>query len=96
MQNVADQKRSTTTIRADLCVIFIHSGTEPIDLAGDIVVARRRGEMSKRSVSAGDIAALLGAFRSSGGKRTADRKNLSRSSHSRSWIGRLLDLTGSC
>ena len=37
-------------------------GTEPIDLAGHIAVARPRGKMSKHSVAAGDIAALLARF----------------------------------
>ncbi len=58
MQDVADQL-APTTIRADLCAIFIS-----LELSRSIWLATSlspgRGEkMSKRSVSAGDIAALL-------------------------------------
>ena len=42
----------------NICLI----GTEPIDLAGHIAVARPGEKMSKHSVSAGDIAALLARF----------------------------------
>ena len=61
MQDVADQL-APTTIRADLCAIFIS-----LELSRSIWLATSllpgRGEkMSKHSVSAGDIAALLARF----------------------------------
>jgi transposase len=62
MQVVADQSVTATTIRADLCANIRLIGTEPIDLAGHIAVARPGEKMSKHRVSAGDIAALLARF----------------------------------
>ena len=62
MQDVADQSAAPTTIRADLCAIFVS-----LELSRSIWLATSlspgRGEkMSKHSVSAGDIAALLARF----------------------------------
>ena len=89
MQDVADQFPAPTTIRADLCAIFIS-----LELSRSIWLATSlspgRGEkMSKHSVSAGDIAALLARFQSSGGKRTRGTENPSQSSSfkKRGWNG---------
>jgi len=62
MQDVADQSVTPTTMGADLCAIFVS-----LELSRSIWLATSlspgRGEkMSKHSVSAGDIAALLARF----------------------------------
>src|SRR6478672_10318050 len=80
MQDVADQSVAPTTIGADLCAIFVS-----LDLSRSTWLATSlspgRGEkISKHSVSAGDIAALLRAFQSSGGKRARGPENHSQSS----------------
>ena len=92
MQNVADQSVALTTIRADLCAIFISLELEPINLAGHIAVPRPGREDVQAQRVRVDIAALLARFRSSGGKHGADRRILPDHRHSRSGAGRLLDL----
>src|SRR5271156_4614127 len=62
MQNVADQSVALTTIRADLCAIFI---SLELSRSTWLVTSLSPGggeKMSKHSVSAGDIAALLARF----------------------------------
>ena len=59
MQDVADQSAAPTTIGADLCAIFVLSRSTWLATS----LSPGRGEkMSKHSVSAGDIAALLARF----------------------------------
>jgi transposase len=58
MQDVADQSVAPTTIRADLCAIFI---SLELSRSTWLVTSLSPGgaeKMSKHSVSAGDIAAL--------------------------------------
>src|SRR5271155_3604272 len=62
MQNVADQSVAPTTIRADLCAIFI---SLELSRSTWLVTSLSPGggeKMSKHSVSAGDISALLARF----------------------------------
>ena len=62
MQDVADQSVAPTTIRADLCAIFI---SLELSRSTWLVTSLSPGggeKMSKHSVSAGDIAALLARF----------------------------------
>jgi transposase len=62
MQNLADQSVAPTTIRADLCAIFI---SLELSRSTWLVTSLSPGggeKMSKHSVSAGDIAALLARF----------------------------------
>ena len=62
MQDVADQSAAPTTIGADLCVIFI---SLELSRSTWLVTSLSPGggeKMSKHSVSAGDIAALLARF----------------------------------
>jgi hypothetical protein len=58
MQDVADQSAAPATIGADLCAIFVS-----LELSRSTWLPHRcrqaGGKMSKHSVSAGDIAALL-------------------------------------
>ena len=81
MQDVADQFVAPTTIRVDLRNIHL-IGAEPIDPAGHIAVARRRGEDVKtQHIRRGyrwAAGALFGAH--SGGKRTRGPENPSQSS----------------
>src|SRR5277367_3080392 len=62
MQTVADQNVAPTTIRADLCAIFI--SLEPSRSTWLVTSLSPGGgeKMSKHSVSAGDISALLARF----------------------------------
>src|SRR5271163_3382326 len=59
MQNVADQSVAPTTIRADLCAIFISLELSRSTWLVTSLSPGRGEKMSKHSVSAGDIAALL-------------------------------------
>ena len=62
MQNVADQSVALTTIRADLCAIFI---SLELSRSTWLVTSLSPGsgeKMSKHSVPTGDIAALLARF----------------------------------
>ena len=68
-QNVADQNVAPTTIRADLCAIFISLELSRSTWLVTSLSPGRGEKMSKHSVSAGDIAALLARIWSSGGKR---------------------------
>ena len=58
MQDVADQL-APTTIRADLCAIFISLELSRSTWLATSLSPGRGEKMSKHSVSAGDIAALL-------------------------------------
>lgn len=62
MQNVADQSVALTTIRADLCAIFISLELSRSTWLATSLSPGRGEKMSKHSVSAGDIAALLARF----------------------------------
>ena len=59
MQDVADQSVAPTTIRADLCAIFISLELSRSTWLATSLSPGRGEKMSKHSVSAGDIAALL-------------------------------------
>ena len=62
MQDLADQSVAPTTIRADLCAIFV---SLELSRSTWLVTSLSPGggeKMSKHSVSAGDIAALLARF----------------------------------
>ena len=59
MQNVADQNVAPTTIRADLCAIFISLELSRSTWLATSLSPGGGEKMSKLSVSAGDIAALL-------------------------------------
>ena len=91
MQVAADQSLAPTTIGADLCAIFI---SLELSRSTWLVTSLSPGggeKMSKHSVSAGDIAALLARFSELRRKACADRKILPGYRHSRSGVGRLLD-----
>ena len=62
MQNVADQSVALTTIRADLCAIFISLELSRSTWLATSLSPGRGEKMSKHSVSARDIAALLARF----------------------------------
>ena len=62
MQDVADQSAAPTTIGADLCVIFISLELSRSTWLVTSLSPGRGEKMSKHSVSAGDIAALLARF----------------------------------
>src|ERR1700733_11915553 len=62
MQNVADQSVALTTIRADLCAIFVSLELSRSTWLATSLSPGRGEKMSKHSVSAGDIAALLARF----------------------------------
>src|SRR6202795_3846582 len=62
MQTVADQNVAPTTIRADLCAIFVSLELSRSTWLVTSLSPGRGEKMSKHSVSAGDIAALLARF----------------------------------
>jgi transposase len=62
MQDVADQSVAPTTIGADLCAIFISLELSRSTWLVTSLSPGRGEKMSKHSVSAGDIAALLARF----------------------------------
>src|SRR6202166_2714987 len=62
MQNVADQSAPPTTIGADLCAIFVSLELSRSTWLATSLSPGRGEKMSKHSVSAGDIAALLARF----------------------------------
>src|SRR5271163_62707 len=62
MQFVADQSVTPTTIGADLCAIFISLELSRSTWLATSLSPGRGEKMSKHSVSAGDIAALLARF----------------------------------
>src|SRR5208337_4573183 len=62
MQDVADQSVAPTTIRADLCAIFISLELSRSTWLSTSLSPVGGEKMSKHSVSAGDIAALLARF----------------------------------
>ena len=62
MQVVADQSVAPTTIRADLCAIFISLELSRSTWLATSLSPGRGEKMSKHSVPAGDIAALLARF----------------------------------
>ena len=63
MQDVADQSVTPTTMGADLCAIFVSLELSRSTWLAATTLSPGRGEkMSKHSVSAGDIAALLARF----------------------------------
>src|ERR1700674_4262867 len=62
MQDVADQSVAPTTIRADLCAIFISLELSRSTWLATSLSPGGGEKMSKHSVSAGDIAALLARF----------------------------------
>ena len=90
MQDVADQSLAPTAIGADLCALYICLiGTEPIDLAYHIAVARpRRDDVQAQRVRRGYRCAAGRAFQSSGGKRARGPENPSQSSSfkKRGWM----------
>src|ERR1700675_3377433 len=59
MQDVADQWAASTTIGADLCAIFVSLELSRSTWLATSLSPGRGEKMSKHSVSAGDIAALL-------------------------------------
>ena len=90
MQDVADQSAAPTTIGADLCADICLVGTEPIDLACHIAVARPRGEdVQAQRVCRGYLCAASALF------QELRRKACARTgksfpilgSHSRSGVG---------
>jgi transposase len=62
MQDVADQSAAPTTIGADLCAIFVSLELSRSTWLATSLSPGRGEKMSKHSVSAGDIAALLARF----------------------------------
>ena len=62
MQDVADQSAAPTTIGADLCAIFVSLELSRSTWLATSLPPGRGEKMSKHSVSAGDIAALLARF----------------------------------
>ena len=62
MQDVADQSAAPTTIGADLCAIFVSLELSRSTWLATSLSPGLREKMSKHSVSAGDIAALLARF----------------------------------
>jgi hypothetical protein len=91
MQDVADQSVAPTTIGTDLLRNSL-IGTEPIDLAGHIAVARPRGEDVKaKRVRRGYLCAAGASFGAQEESVRADRKILPDHRDSRSGAGRLLD-----
>jgi hypothetical protein len=78
MQDVADQSVAPTTIAADLWAIFISLELSRSTWLATSLSPGRGEKMSKHIVSAGDIAALLGGFRSSGGRRARGPANPAR------------------
>ena len=92
MQDVADQSAAPTTIGADLCAIFISLELSRSTWLVTSLSPGRGEKMSKHSVPAGDIAALLARFSELRRKGVrANRKILADSRHSRSRVGWLLD-----
>lgn len=92
MQDVADQSAAPTTIGTDLCAIFVSLELSRSTWLVTSLSPGRGEKMSKHSVSAGDIAALLAPlFRAQEESVRADRKILPNRRHSRSGVGRLLD-----
>jgi transposase len=62
MQDVADQSAAPTTIGADICAIFVSLELSRSTWLATSLSPGRGEKMSKHSVSAGDIAALLARF----------------------------------
>ena len=62
MQDVADQSVTPTTMGADLCAIFVSLELSRSTWLATSLSPGRGEKMSKHSVSAGDIAALLARF----------------------------------
>ena len=62
MQDVADQSAAPTPIGADLCAIFVSLELSRSTWLATSLSSGRGEKMSKHSVSAGDIAALLARF----------------------------------
>ena len=62
MQDVADQSVAPTTIGADLCAIFVSLELSRSTWLATSLSPGRGEKMSKHSVPAGDIAALLARF----------------------------------
>src|SRR6202042_2285299 len=62
MQDVADQSAAPTTIGTDLCAIFVSLELSRSTWLATSLSPGRGEKMSKHSVSAGDIAALLARF----------------------------------
>ena len=62
MKNVADQSAAPTTIQADLRVIFVSLELSRSTWLVTSLSPGRAEKMSKHTVSAGDIAALLARF----------------------------------
>ena len=62
MQDVADQSAAPTTIGADLCAIFVSLELSRSTWLVTSLAPGRGEKMSKHSVPAGDIAALLARF----------------------------------
>jgi hypothetical protein len=71
MQDVADQSAAPTTIGADLCAVFISLELSRSTWLATSLSPGRGEKMSKHSVSAGDIAALLARFSELGRKACA-------------------------
>jgi transposase len=92
MQDVADQSAAPTTIGADLCAIFVSLELSRSPWLATLLSPGRGEKMSKHSVPAGDIAALLARFSELRRKAcTRTWKILPNYRHSRSGVGRLLD-----
>src|SRR6202012_5212640 len=62
MENGSDQSAAPTTIGADLCAIFVSLELSRSTWLATSLSPGRGEKMSKHSVSAGDIAALLARF----------------------------------
>ena len=62
MQDVADQSAAPTTIRANLCAIFVSLELSRSTWLATSLSPGHGEKMSKHSVTAGDIGALLARF----------------------------------
>src|ERR1700760_3365259 len=80
MQDVADQSAAPTTIGADLCAIFVSLELSRSTWLVTSLWPGRGEKMSKHSVSAGDMAALLARFSELRRKACARTENPSQSS----------------
>ena len=97
MQDVADQSTAPITIGADLCAIFVSLELSRSTWLATSLSPGRGEKMSKHSVAAGDIAALLARFSELRRKACARTgKSCSNRRHSRSggwtasWFHRVL------
>lgn len=79
MSVAASRSDALTAIRTDLGAIFVSLGTQSLEMADHLAVARG-GKMSKHSVTAGDIASMLAQLPSSPGRQRRGPGNAFQSS----------------